>query len=49
MQAVRYSEYFLKAFMEGLRATVSFVMSARTEQLGPHWTDLLLFFFFNQF
>ena len=32
---------FLGAFAELRKATVSFVVSVRMEQLGSHWTDFL--------
>ena len=32
-------ENFIDAFAKLRKATISFVMSVRTDQLGSHWTD----------
>ena len=39
MRKVPSSILLLGAFVELRKATVSFVISVRMEQLGSHWTD----------
>jgi hypothetical protein len=38
-----FVEFVLGAFAKLRKATLSFVLSVRMEQLGSHWTDYLKF------